>query len=69
VVPVFYIIYANGALLGFFLLLGVTATTAIVSWMLCQVADYYQARSCEEIALKASGPKLAAFTSIVMICT
>ena len=69
VVPVFFVIYANGALLGFLLLLGVAVTTGFVAWMLCQAADHFNARSCEEIALRASGPKLAAFTSVVMICT
>jgi len=69
VVPVFYVIYANGVFLGFALLLGVTIITGLVSWMLCQSADYYNAGTCEEIALRAYGPRLAAFTSVVMICT
>jgi amino acid permease len=47
----------------------VAVITGLVSWMLCQAADHYNARTCEEIALKASGPKLAAITSVVMICT
>lgn len=68
VLPVFYIIYANGALIGFILLLGTAAITGVVSWMLSQAADYYNARTCEEIALRASGPRLAAITSVVMIC-
>jgi amino acid permease len=68
VLPVFFIIYANGAFVGFLLLLGVAVITGVVSWMLSQAAEHYNARTCEEIALRASGPKLAAFTSVVMIC-
>ena len=69
VLPVFYIIYANGALIGFLLLLSTAAITGVVSWMLSQAAEHYNARTCEEIALRASGPKMAAITSVVMVCT
>ena len=37
--------------------------------MLCESADHFNATSCEEIALKAFGPRVAAFSSVMMMCT
>ena len=45
------------------------ALTGIVSWMLVQTADYFNARQYEEIALKAFGTKMVNFTSVMMVLT
>jgi hypothetical protein len=67
VVPVFYIFYAIGPFAGFLLLFVITFITGVISWMLCQAADHFNAHTCEEIALKSYGPNLATYTSVMMI--
>jgi hypothetical protein len=61
-ISAFYIFYANGLLIGMILIAFGVTLNGIIAWSMVRCSDHYEAHHYEDIALKAFGPKLAAFT-------